>query len=399
MMNRRLRRSVSTARPSRTRSASMSRATTPVPQTSPTSPSCCGQGPVRPDRRYPSTVLRSGGNPLISSRNTLLFEDPSVDGRQDRPYDPGRLRARGLGHPEGTTLSPPSLARRARPRATPRRRSSSTTASPCISPPPRSSGGEQLAEPTSTYTGTRRCPWSRRGRSEVSARGGPGGRHRRDRAGQLSGDIEEGKRLGRVTVSVDGERTARSHRARASRSVEATTLIDKVASTRGQNPAVLVPVGGFVIPAGLLLAARGRRSRTLAASPWRSGPCGCWRWSTARSCESTSRDGEVTDRIPVGSRPTAIAAGAGSLWVTDEVAGTVVRVEPGSGRVSEAIGVGNGPSSVAFGEGGGLGRQPRRRHCLANRSRDRSRHQHGRGRRRPERDCRRRGRDLGGERR
>jgi peptide/nickel transport system substrate-binding protein len=66
---------------------------------------------------------------------------------------------------------------------------------------------------------------------------------------------------------------------------------------------------------------------------------------------SLTRGGEVTDRIPVGSRPTAIAAGAGSLWVADEAAGTVVRVEPGSGRVSEAIGVGNGPSSVAFGEG------------------------------------------------
>jgi YVTN family beta-propeller protein len=66
---------------------------------------------------------------------------------------------------------------------------------------------------------------------------------------------------------------------------------------------------------------------------------------------SLTRGGEVTDRISVGSRPTAVAAGAGSLWVTDEAAGTVVRVEPGSGRVSEAIAVGNGPSSVAFGEG------------------------------------------------
>jgi YVTN family beta-propeller protein len=66
---------------------------------------------------------------------------------------------------------------------------------------------------------------------------------------------------------------------------------------------------------------------------------------------SLTRAGEVTDRISVGSRPTAIAAGADSLWVTDEAAGTVVRVEPGSRRVSEAISVGNTPSSVVFGEG------------------------------------------------
>ena len=84
---------------------------------------------------------------------------------------------------------------------------------------------------------------------------------------------------------------------------------------------------------------------------------------------------------------------------TDEAAGTVVRVEPGSARVSEAIGVGNGPSSVAFGEGavwvanrvdGTVSRIDPETEAVT------STVEVGAG---PERDCRRRGRDLGGERR
>ena len=53
----------------------------------------------------------------------------------------------------------------------------------------------------------------------------------------------------------------------------------------------------------------------------------------------------------MGASPTAITAGAGSLWVADEAADALVRIEPDPGRVAESIGVGHGPASVAFGDG------------------------------------------------
>ena len=59
----------------------------------------------------------------------------------------------------------------------------------------------------------------------------------------------------------------------------------------------------------------------------------------------------MTASIPVGANPTAIAAGAGALWVASEEAGTVTRIEPRTGTVVRAIPVGNGPSALASGEG------------------------------------------------
>ena len=55
--------------------------------------------------------------------------------------------------------------------------------------------------------------------------------------------------------------------------------------------------------------------------------------------------------VRLGSNPTAMAAGAGALWVASEEAGTVTRIEPRTGTVVRAIPVGNGPSAVATGEG------------------------------------------------
>jgi serine-type D-Ala-D-Ala carboxypeptidase (penicillin-binding protein 5/6) len=76
---------------------------------------------------------------------------------------------------------------------------------------------------------------------------------------EVSGPVEEGERLGRVTVSVDG-RVAAASPLVAAEAVGAASTLDKVLWT-AQNPFVLVALGAIVILVGLLLTARGRRSR------------------------------------------------------------------------------------------------------------------------------------------
>jgi serine/threonine-protein kinase len=59
--------------------------------------------------------------------------------------------------------------------------------------------------------------------------------------------------------------------------------------------------------------------------------------------------------ITVGNGPTAIAAGAGALWVANFEDDTVTRVAipgPGQAPTSTTIPVGDGPVDVAFGAGG-----------------------------------------------
>ena len=59
----------------------------------------------------------------------------------------------------------------------------------------------------------------------------------------------------------------------------------------------------------------------------------------------------VLDSVAVGNAPSAIASGAGSLWVTNSLDGTVTRIDPTT-RVATTIPVGNGPASVAVNAAG-----------------------------------------------
>ena len=61
---------------------------------------------------------------------------------------------------------------------------------------------------------------------------------------------------------------------------------------------------------------------------------------------------EVTDRITVGSGPTAIAYGNGSVWVTNSLAGTASRIDTKRAVVIDTIRVGASPSGVAVGADG-----------------------------------------------
>ena len=79
---------------------------------------------------------------------------------------------------------------------------------------------------------------------------------------EISGAVEKGERLGRVTVTVDGERAAVSPLV-AAHAVGAATTLDKVIST-AQNPLVLLALAAIVILVVLLLIIRGRGANQAA---------------------------------------------------------------------------------------------------------------------------------------
>jgi YVTN family beta-propeller protein len=61
---------------------------------------------------------------------------------------------------------------------------------------------------------------------------------------------------------------------------------------------------------------------------------------------------DVVAKVPVGAWPSAIATGAGGVWVADDYANTVIRIDPkGANSVTATTPVGRGPSAVAVGEG------------------------------------------------
>jgi YVTN family beta-propeller protein len=61
--------------------------------------------------------------------------------------------------------------------------------------------------------------------------------------------------------------------------------------------------------------------------------------------------GRVPVTVEVGNAPSAIAAGAGSVWVTNSSDGTVTRIDPAT-LVTDTIPVGNGPAAVAVNAAG-----------------------------------------------
>jgi peptide/nickel transport system substrate-binding protein len=53
----------------------------------------------------------------------------------------------------------------------------------------------------------------------------------------------------------------------------------------------------------------------------------------------------------VGNAPTAVAAGAGGVWVADSLDNAVVRIDPATRAVTTTVRVGRSPSDIAVGEG------------------------------------------------
>ena len=64
------------------------------------------------------------------------------------------------------------------------------------------------------------------------------------------------------------------------------------------------------------------------------------------------RTDQLTQAVNVGTGPTAITAGYGSVWVANSLGGTVSRINPQTDQVAATIPVGDGPNAIAVGAGG-----------------------------------------------
>ena len=63
------------------------------------------------------------------------------------------------------------------------------------------------------------------------------------------------------------------------------------------------------------------------------------------------RPDRLVDEVPVGTGPGRVAAGFGSIWVVNDFAGTVSRIDPATRTVVQTITVDGDPTAIAVGAG------------------------------------------------
>jgi D-alanyl-D-alanine carboxypeptidase (penicillin-binding protein 5/6) len=205
-----------------------------------------------------TTTLQSGDRPRrITSRNTLLGRDPSVDGvKTGHTIQAGYVLV-GSATRDGTRLVSAVLGARSEAGRDAETLKLLDYGFSLYRPSSPVAAGEELADPKLDYRDDRLPLVARRG-VEVSAREGQAVETEVDAPEELSGEIEEGEPLGEVLVTVDGREADRVPLV-ASESAEAATLTDKTVGT-AQNPLILIPAGLAVILVGVVLATRGRGS-------------------------------------------------------------------------------------------------------------------------------------------
>jgi serine-type D-Ala-D-Ala carboxypeptidase (penicillin-binding protein 5/6) len=212
-------------------------------------------------------TLRSGDHPRqVTSRNTLLSRVPWVNGvKTGHTLGAGYVLV-GSGTQDSTTLISAVLgtsSEYARDADTLNLLQYGFSLYHPVEPVRR---GEELADPQLDWRNDHLSLIAQRSLA-VSVRQGQQVTTRVTAPDEVSGSVDEGERLGRVTLSVDGRITAASPLVAAD-AVGAATALDKVVWT-AQNPIVLVALGAIVIVVGLLLTARGRRSRDPQAASQR----------------------------------------------------------------------------------------------------------------------------------
>lgn len=201
-------------------------------------------------------TLRSGDRARhVSTRNTLLTRVPWVDGvKTGHTIGAGYVLV-GSGTRNGTqlisaVLGAPSEA--ARDADTLELLDYGFSLYKTVQPVDR---GEELAAPELDYRGER-IPLIAERALRIDVREGQQVLTQVDAPDEISGDVEEGEMLGRVTVTVNGKRAATT-RLVAAHAVDAATVVDKTLSS-AQNPILLIVFGGIVILVGVLLTARVR---------------------------------------------------------------------------------------------------------------------------------------------
>jgi peptide/nickel transport system substrate-binding protein len=133
--------------------------------------------------------------------------------------------------------------------------------------------------------------------------------------------------------------------------VAAGVLLTRGDSGSGQTAGVAADsVGVFDI----------RNGNLIAQTPVQTGPSAIavgagWVWVANVDDDSVSRIDPQTnssvDTIPVGNAPSGIAVGGGFVWVTNSLSGTVTRIDANTDTPVQRITVGNGPLGVAYGDG------------------------------------------------
>jgi serine-type D-Ala-D-Ala carboxypeptidase (penicillin-binding protein 5/6) len=207
----------------------------------------------------PSAELHSGDHPrTVTSRNTLLGEVPWVNGvKTGHTLGAGYVLV-GSGTQDSTTLISAVLG-------TPSESARDADTLKLLQygfslyhPVEEVSQGEQLADPRLDWRHDHLELVAQRA-LPVNAREGQSVATQVSAPDEVSGPVEKGQGLGRVTVTVDGKVAAASPLV-AAHAVDAATTLDKVVWT-AQNPLVLIALGAIVILVGVLLTVRGRRSR------------------------------------------------------------------------------------------------------------------------------------------
>jgi len=100
--------------------------------------------------------------------------------------------------------------------------------------------------------------------------------------------------------------------------------------------------GAAVLVAGTVIA-------TLALAGGTTGPKRLIAADGAGALDPVT--GQVAASVAVGSAPAGVAAGAGSIWVTNGADGTVTRIDPNGPHVEQILAVGSSPAGVAYGAG------------------------------------------------
>jgi serine-type D-Ala-D-Ala carboxypeptidase (penicillin-binding protein 5/6) len=210
------------------------------------------------DRIVDSTgaTLRSGDRARqVSTRNMLLTRVPWVDGvKTGHTLGAGYVLV-GSGSQNGTRLISAVLgapSESARDADTLELLDYGFTLYQSVQPVDR---GEELAAPELDYRGEH-LPLIAERALRIDVREGQRVFTRVDAPDEISGAVEEGEKLGRVTVKVDGKRAATTPLV-AAHAVDGATVIDRTLSS-ARNPILLIGLGGIVILVGVLLTARGR---------------------------------------------------------------------------------------------------------------------------------------------
>jgi D-alanyl-D-alanine carboxypeptidase (penicillin-binding protein 5/6) len=206
----------------------------------------------------PAATLSSGDHPrTVTSRNTLLGQAPWVNGvKTGHTLDAGYVLV-GSGTRGSTTLISAVLGT-----SSEYARDQSTLelldyGFSLYHPVEEVSRGEEIASPKLDYRDDH-LPLVARQPLTVTVREGQRVSTRVSAPDEVSGAVRSGQVLGRVTVTVDGDRAAVSPLV-AAHAVGAATTLDKALST-AENPIVLVVLAAIVILVGLLLIMRGRGS-------------------------------------------------------------------------------------------------------------------------------------------